>query len=51
MSTMEVFESLTSELQVGQQARSVGMCEKRRAAGTATCTATDTVAAAVTYAA
>ena len=33
MPIMEVVESLTSELQVGQQARSVGVCEKRGAAG------------------
>ena len=51
MLTMEVFESLTSELQVGQQARSVRVCEKRRAAGTAAGTATGTAAAAGTYAA
>ena len=34
ISTMKVFESLTSELPVGHQTRSEGVCEKRRAAGT-----------------
>ena len=49
MSTMELFELLTSELPVGHQTRSAGVYEKRRAAGTAAGTATGTAAAAETY--